>query len=287
MKFFFNSFSLKISILPILSLIFIFFFCSSSDNNSKNKTKKQVEINFQSEKPLVPGEELTYVVSYSLIKLGEVKIKVRDKKTVNNKTYYSTISYIDSYSGIPFVTLHQTYESNISSENYPTFFRGVSKEEEPYTYTEYYFNYDEKKIRVKKGRFKPAKVWSDSTETLDKIYQDGLSIFFYARMNSGQNKSVDVPCFVTERKVTTKINFYKEVTDVSIDAVDYDISCVRLDGEMDFISIFGLTGYFEGWFTNDEASIPIVANMKVLIGNVRLELVKWKREGWLPPRFKG
>ena len=249
--------------------------------------KAAVNFSFQSDKSLSVGEELTYLVSYSLVKLGEVKIKIRDKKTVNGKTYYNTIAYIDSYSGIPFVTLHQTYESNVSSDYYSYFFRGISKEEEPFTYTEYYFNYDEKKIRVKKGRFKPAKVWTDSTGTIEKFYQDGLSIFYYARMNSGQNKSVDVPCFVTEKKVTTKINFYKEVTDVSIDAVDYDIACVRLDGEMDFISIFGLTGYFEGWFTNDEASVPVVANMKVLIGNVRLELVKWKREGWQPPQFKG
>ena len=225
-------------------------------------------------------------MSYSLIKLGEVKIKIRDKKVVNNKVYYNTIAYMDSYSGVPFVTLHQTYESSVSSDLYSTFFRGVNKEEEPYTYTEYYFNYDAEKVRVKKGRFKPAKVWTDSTISVDKFYQDGLSIFFYARMNSGQNKTVDVPCLVKERKEITKINFYKEVTDVSIDAVDYDISCTRLDGELDFISIFGLTGHFEGWFTNDEASIPVVANMKVLIGNIRLELVKWKREGWKPPQFK-
>ena len=55
---------------------------------------------------------------------------------------------------------------------------------------------------------------------------------------------------------------------------------------MDFISIFGLTGYFEGWFSNDEASIPIVAKMKVLIGNITLELKSWKREGWIPPKYK-
>jgi hypothetical protein len=194
---------------------------------------------------------------------------------------------MDSYSGVPFVTLHQTYESTISNNQYSTFFRGVNKEEEPYTYTEYHFNYDAKKVKVKKGRFKPAKVWTDSTGFIDKFYQDGLSIFFYARMNSGQNKTVEVPCLVNEKKEITKINFYKEVTDVSIDAVDYDIACTRLDGELDFISIFGLTGHFEGWFTNDEASIPVVANMKVLIGNIRLELVKWKREGWKPPQFKG
>jgi len=95
-----------------------------------------------------------------------------------------------------------------------------------------------------------------------------------------------LPCFVNEQKVYTSVNFYEDVIPVSIDAIDYDVECVRLDGEMDFISIFGLTGYFEGWFSNDEASIPIVANMKVLIGNITLELKSWKREGWTPPIYK-
>jgi len=220
------------------------------------------------------------------MKLGEVKIKIKDKKILNGKTYYSTIAYIDSYDGIPFVNIHQTYESNVSSDNYSLFFRGINREKEPYSFTEYYFNYDADSVRVKKGRFSPSKIWTDSIGFVDTFYQDGLSIFYFARNSTGHNWSVAVPCFVTEEKVRTKINFYEEIEAISIDAVDYDISCTRLDGEMDFISIFGLTGYFEGWFTNDEASIPVVANMKVIIGNVRLELVKWKREGWQPPEFE-
>ncbi len=270
--------------LKLLLFLIILILCFSQFGNN---SKAEVSFYFQSDKVLFPGEELTYVVSYSLIKLGEVKIKVRDKKIINGKNYYNTIAYMDSYSGVPFVTLHQTYESTVSSDKFSTFFRGINKEEQPYTYTDYYFNYQEKKVRIKKGRFSPAKIWTDSTQILDKYYQDGLSIFFYARMNCGQNKSEEIPCFVNEKKVSTKINFYKEVTDVSIDAVDYDIACTRIDGELDFISIFGLTGKFEGWFSNDDSSIPVVANMKVIIGNIRLELVKWKREGWLPPQFKG
>jgi hypothetical protein len=272
---------MKIVSRTLLIMIFILF-CITSDKISR----AEVNFWFISDSVFYPGEELTYVVSYSLVKLGEVKIKVRDKKIVNGKTFYSTIAYMDSYSGVPFVTLHQTYESNVSDKQYTTFFRGVNKEKQPFTYTEYDFNYIQKEIKIKRGRFSPAKIWIDSSQALDKTYQDGLSLFFYARMNSGQSKSVDVPTFVNEKKEITKINFYKEVTDVSIDAVDYDIACTRLDGELDFISIFGLTGYFEGWFTNDDAKIPVVANMKVLIGNIRLELVKWKRENWQPPKFE-
>ncbi|MEJ2617078.1 MAG: DUF3108 domain-containing protein, partial [Ignavibacteriaceae bacterium] len=120
----------------------------------------------------------------------------------------------------------------------------------------------------------------------NKKYQDGLSIFYFARMNSGQNKSEEIPCFVDEKKVSTKINFYDQVEDISIDAIDYPVACVKVDGQLDFISIYGLTGYYEGWFTNDEAAIPILAKMKVMVGNITLELIKWKRPGWKPPEYQ-
>lgn len=241
---------------------------------------------FTTDKKLIPGEELNYVVSYSFINLGEIRIRVKDKKTVNGKDFYNAIAYIDSYDGIPFVNLHQIYESMVNENYYSDFFRGIVKGEEYTTFTEYDFNYDQSVVKIKKGRFSPKEIWVDSTDKVEKQFHDGLSIFFFARMNSGKKSSMSLPCYVNEKKVITKINFYDNSIPVSVPVVDYEIKCVRLDGEMDFISIFGLTGYFEGWFSNDEASIPIAAHMKVIIGNIKLELKSWKREGWNPPKYK-
>lgn len=271
--------------LRIILIAFVPFIFSAGDNSF---TTKELSLNFSfsAEKELLPGEELNYEVSYSFINLGEVKIRVKDKKTINGKNYYNAIAYIDSYDGIPFVKLHQIYESKVNQDYYSDFFRGIVKGEEYTTYTEYYFDYSNSKIRIKRGKFSPRELWIDSTTSAEKQFHDGLSIFFFARMLSGKKNSMLLPCFVNEQKVYTKINFYENTIPVSIDAIDYDVECVRLDGDMDFISIFGLTGYYEGWFSNDEASIPIVANMKVLIGNITLELKSWKREGWTPPKYK-
>lgn len=271
--------------LRILLLTVIPFLFSLADN-SVISDEKSYSLVFSSEKSLKVGEELNYVVRYSFINLGEVRIRIKDRNDINGKNYYYAIAYIDSYDGIPFVNLHQIYESKVNQDYYSDFFRGIVKSEELTSYTEYYFDYNNSKIRVKKGRFSPRELWVDSTTHVDRLFHDGLSIFFFARMFSGKKNSMLLPCFVNEQKVKTKINFYNETIPVSIDAIDYDVDCSRLDGEMDFISIFGLTGYFEGWFTNDEASIPIVANMKVLIGNITLELKSWKREGWIPPKYK-
>ncbi len=262
----------------------LFFFISFTNSNSLTQV---YEFEFRTTADLQAGEDLTYIVSYSLLKLGEVRIKILDAREMDGSMVYRAAAYMDSYSNIPFVNLHQIYESTFFEDNTPLKFRGIVKGDEYTTFTDYDYNYKDSLIRVKKGKVKPYKLWTDSSANAEKIYQDGLSILFYARMNFGGEKTVDVPCFVNERKVSTKINYYTEVSGVSIDAVDYEIACVRLDGETDFVSVFGLTGYFQGWFSNDSALIPIVAEMKVIIGNVKLELVKWNRKGWMPPEYEG
>ncbi len=253
----------------------------------KSKPAEKIyEINFTSDKHLEVGEELTYVVSYTFIKLGEIKIVVKSKREIGGKNYYNTIAYMDSYSGVPFVSLHMIYESTINPQFYSSSFMGIVKKDEYATFTEYNFNYANSKIKIKKGKLKPYQLWNDSTTAADKEYQDGLSILYFARIFSGSGKSINVPCFVNEKKEYTNLKSYTQVTGVSIDAVDYDVACVRLDGNMNFISVFGLTGYFEGWFSDDQASVPIAAKMKVLIGNVTVELKSWKRPGWVPPKYK-
>jgi hypothetical protein len=260
--------------------------CLFLSGYSPGNNIEEYEFGFFSEKKMQVGEELTYVVSYSIIKLGEVRIIVKDKKEIKGKTYYNTIAYINSYNGIPFVSLHQIYESKVNQNYASDSFRGLVKHDEYSTFTEYYFDYNNSKTRIKKGKVTPYQLWTDSTTHLGQQMQDGLSIFYYARMNLGAKRSVNVPCFVNEKNEITKINFYTDIQKTEIDAVDYDISCLRLDGKMNFISIYGLTGYFEGWFSNDEASIPIVAKMQLFLGNVKLELKQWKRAEWIPPRYK-
>jgi len=49
--------------------------------------------------------------------------------------------------------------------------------------------------------------------------------------------------------------------------------------------VFGLTGGFSGQFSNDNARIPIIARMNVILGSIKVELKSWKREGWRPPKF--
>jgi hypothetical protein len=240
---------------------------------------------FPTQKKILVGEELTYVVKYLTFEIGEIRLKVIKEVVEEQDTLFNAIAYINSYEGIPFVDLHQIYETKFDKNQISHYFKGLILSEDT-TYTKYFFNRSKKNIHILKGRERTNQVWKDSLANYDRDYQDGLSLFYFARMRTGQQKKVNAPVFINERYEKTYINFYNESEDMDIDAVDYDIDCVRLDGETEFRGIFGLTGYFEGWFSNDERAIPIVAKMQVIIGSVTLELKYWKPKGWMPPRYK-
>jgi hypothetical protein len=93
-----------------------------------------------------------------------------------------------------------------------------------------------------------------------------------------------VPAIVNEQVVNTYIDFIGERSSVEIDAVEYPVDVLRFEGTAQFTGIFGLTGDFEGWFSNDDARVPILAKMKVILGSVTIELMQWERSGWMPPK---
>ena len=257
----------------ILSGLFFGYFISGSPETKQYIPRK-----------LVVGEEITYVVKYLAFEIGEIRLKIFKQTTQDKDTIYSAIAYINSYDGIPFVNLHQIYETKFDTKQSSQYFKGTVLSDDT-TYTMYLFDHNTRKLRMQQGRERTNEIWTDSTARYDRDYQDGLSLFYFARMRTGQQKKVNVPVFINEKYAKTYINFYKDVEDMDIDAVDYDISCVRLDGETEFRGIFGLTGYFEGWFSNDQYAVPIVAKMQVIIGSITLELKNWNHKEWMPPKY--
>jgi hypothetical protein len=229
------------------------------------------------------GEDLVYNVRYSFINLGQVRIRILKKLSGPAHTAYQAKAFIDSYSGVPFVDLHAVYESVFDSTIYSMEFTGRSVDGNLHKYTRYRFEYDSNRVILETGIQDtiPEKV---DTAALDGWYQDGLSLFFYARGQLFSATRMNIPTLINEERANTYIDFASRRTSVEIDAVEYPIDVVPFDGVADFVGIFGLTGDFEGWFSNDVARVPIMAKMKVIVGNITIELMSWTREGWNPPK---
>lgn len=231
------------------------------------------------------GEELLYDVYYSFINIGWAKFST--ERVTGKSNIFVCRAKLKSNDALPIVDVNYEFESEIEVN-------GLNIKPQKFTAYEYknnkksiltcIFTYDSVYIYIKKTGFE-GNVEVDKIIRTSTVFQDGLSIFYYARLNSAQNETKYVPVIMHVDTALMKINFNNNRTDISIDEVDYDINSVHIDGFSYFVAVFGLTGEFEGWFSNDNARIPLKAKLQVKIGSITLELIQWKRKHWTAPKF--
>lgn len=233
---------------------------------------------------LQPGEEITYAVSYLGVNLGTIKIVNEGKQEINGKPVFKCKAYIDSRPGIPFVELHTTYESWIDPSSTSSWqFVANTKENGGWTFDKYVFDYPNKQINTEK--FKKNVKTESKQFAISKKYNDGLSLFFCARQLLYAKNTAVIPTMVMEDTTRTKINFVGKIENIDIDAASYPVRTVYFNGMADWTGVYGVTGSFEGWFSDDDARIPIKAKMKLYLGSANIELTSWKRSGnWQPPK---
>lgn len=233
------------------------------------------------------GEVLEYNVGYAIFHLGRIIVKIVDRFERHGRIVYKARAIIDSAPGLPFVNLHIRFESEFDEELYSYSWTAEDSSTETIV-RRIDFDYDSSRVFVTKGKKQP-----DGTVAVEKIdtvritekCQDGFSLFYFARNNVRKKQQMNVPTFIEKEQVNTFFNFTNELSDEDIDSVKYPIEVVKFDGRADFVGVFGLTGGFRGWFSNDEAGIPIVARMNVILGSIKVELDRWYRPGWVAPKY--
>ncbi len=259
----------RISVIAILIFAFVF----TTEQSSAKSNTDFIQI----------GEKLIYEVSFFGIKLGTVKLVVLGYDTVNGHKTLVTKAYMNSYNGIPFVDLNVVFKSWMSPYmSYSYKFEANTKEKKCWRYERIMFDYDHKKITLK-GYRKKKQIKNVTIHTSRK-WSDGLSLFYVARKLLNIKKNVSIPTIMDKDTVFTTINFSGKKEKVDIDAVSYPVRTVYFNGNANWTGIYGMTGEFEGWFSDDKARIPIKAKMEVYVGSVDIELIKWKRKGWKPPK---
>ena len=229
------------------------------------------------------GEELVYNVRFSFFDLGQIRIRTLRATQQDSSLVYEAIANIGSYSSVPFVSVQAVFESRIDSASYSRHFIGRSRIDDDWETSIYGFDYRAGRV-VMKVFDRDSLLRKEATLEARQVLQDGLSLFFYARQHLFAGRELVVPTVIKEEHVLTSLDMRTTQESVEIDAVDYPVDVRHFVGNADFVGFFGLTGDFEGWFSNDRARIPIKAHLKIILGNVTVELMEWKRPGWTPPQ---
>ena len=243
-------------------------------------------INYSDADVIRVGEELVYDVTFLAIKLGTIKIVTLPDTIINNEKVYHSKVFIQSNPNIPFYSLRAIFNSYMdTSLAEGKYFECSMKEGDK----EWGFQ----KITFKDENFNNNlrnEKWYAKEKTTDTIYEnagkviDGSTLFFYARKNSNSNKNVKIPTLMDLEIGNTILRFTGNQEKVKINAVKYPINTYYIEGRGEWKALYGLGDKFQGWFSADDARVPIKATMNVYVGSVNIELKSWKRANWIPPK---
>ena len=261
------------TIIKNLFIAFLFMFILSAQ--SQSQTKLNV---------FYPGEVIEYEVSFMGIKLGNITITSIEEVDFSGKKVYSAKAEMKSNPGIPFVSLNAVFESLMEKNlTHSHQFKGSTKQgDNDWTTEKFDMKYPQKHIVYE--LWKDSKLDKTKKIEFDKKVNDGCSLFFFARQFTDLGKTVKVPTLIGSALSYTNLNFHGKTGKIDISAVKYPIKTLFFDGRADWEGVYGLKGYFKGWFSDDDARVPIKAEMNVYVGSVDIELIRWERGNWQPPK---
>ncbi len=234
------------------------------------------------------GEELKYELSFGFIKLGYIKYILSNSHKEGKKTVYNSKLEIKSYPEIPFVSINQIFESEmtfsegelISEKFYETNFKNKL-----ILRTDYDFNYKKSYVKVNKETNGLSEIDAKIPLKKNVKYRDEISWQYEYRLNSFTNKNYNIPVFANEDESSVRYSFNSNKTVVNIEKYDYDISVIKLEGISDYSGLFGFKGEFLILLSDDKERVPIKAYFNSSLGNVVCELIDYKKKLWKPPAF--
>lgn len=233
---------------------------------------------------LAGDEWFQYKVKWLFIRLGT--ITVGTNSLPGHPDLYKTTITLDSNPDLFFISVHSRYEAVVSSDPVRCeLFRSWEADGDDTLMTRYVFVDSLDRILMSQHML-PADtlVREEVKDSIDRFF-DGGSLMLLARSLVHRDTSVSVPTLVDFDLFTTDITFTTAFAATSIGARDEDVRTRTLYGRANFgeKTIGGFSGEFKGWFSDDEAAVPILAEMSITLGTVNVELERWKRDGWEPP----
>ncbi|MEE9186630.1 MAG: DUF3108 domain-containing protein, partial [Bacteroidota bacterium] len=111
------------------------------------------------------------------------------------------------------------------------------------------------------------------------------SLWFFARSHAQTGGTYGIQNIVDTTVSVTTLRYKRVLSLLKIDAYEDPVRAREVTGVANWVgeSFGGLSGEFRGWFSDDEASVPLRAHFKIFLGNVVLKLEEWHRPGWNPP----
>lgn len=238
-------------------------------------------------------EYLEYNVSWNFVNLGKIRVW-----TNANADFIKSRVAIDSDPLIFFANVHFIFESE---------FRDDSLLNDPFTAYETrggdsiatVFRSVKGKIQAVRKDLKTNRILERVETPVSTPYYNGITAFFLTRRFAGRNEDLSEPFLFSSKSDNREndtpsfkiqiervdLHFTGKKTHVEVSSLDSEVNALEFSGYVHFVSkeIVGVSGEFTGWYSDDQARVPLKSTFNTFLGDVTLKLVKWKKENWNPP----
>jgi hypothetical protein len=232
------------------------------------------------------GEVLQYKVKWTLFRLGTVTLKTMRDSSCHNHGEIKIIMTVESNPDLSFVWIREFNECVVDTRTLNSrVFHARHRNGE--AYTEIWHIVDSSRhctfYRVK-DKNTGADLMVDTLRGVDS-FVEGPSLFFCARCLAHSFGTKNVPTLVGGQLASTELTFGGEREMVNIGAVGAPVRVRKFVGNAHWRggTEAGLGGEFTGWISDDDDAVPLLSEVKVFLGSVKLELESWTRPGWVPP----
>ena len=232
------------------------------------------------------GEVLQYKVKWSIFRLGTVILKTIRDTSCGAAEDIKVIMTVKSNPDLSFIWIQELNECVVDTHTLDSkLFHAWHRNGEQYNeiwhvvdkphHCTYYQVVD---------RISGTILASDTLREVES-FVEGPSLFMAARCLSRSLGTKCVPTLVGGQIASTELVFGSERELIDIGAVETPVRVRKFLGVAHWQggTEAGLGGEFTGWISDDDAAVPILSEVKVILGSIRLELESWSRPGWEPP----
>jgi len=213
-----------------------------------------------------PGEKLRYIVHYGWLNAGEAVVELKESpRTIQGRKVWQAIGTGRSLGAFnAFYKVDDYYETYIDAEGvFPwAFVRRVNEGGYKFSQDYVYLQHRREVLTQKNETHKvPANV------------QDLLSAFYYARTldleNAEPGDMFTVECFLDDELWPLRMRYIGKET-IKIRNGTY--RCMKFQPVVQEGRIFKGNDDLNVWITDDGNRIPVLAQAKVLVGSIKMEL---------------
>ncbi|MEL7835037.1 DUF3108 domain-containing protein [Fodinibius sp. Rm-B-1B1-1] len=221
-------------------------------------------------------EVFTYKVKFGFFKLGEVKTTIIKDTTYNGDKVWWLRTIITSNSGIPFVgeeeNHYNTFMVETDSTPYTKLYWRDNVDEDEYESEVYEFDYDNQLVYFSKSGT-PV-----DTLALGEPSSSGQLIFYFSRLFAGTDKDYQLPVYLEGKKGYINGANSTKMEEREYDAFEEPVKTFYSEGDANIDGPFGFKGKYKAWYIADDLRVPAEAHAKVWLGNVKVQLIDYKKE---------